>query len=83
MKNAAAGFTRPQLTQAALHDGLDRCSFAHGGDRDLYDGETFPEKPKRMRWATYHRLEERYYDFKDTWELGVEQKIMGFLRRAM
>ena len=24
-----------------------------GGDRDLYDGETFPEKPKRMRWATY------------------------------
>jgi hypothetical protein len=23
-----------------------------GGDRDLYDGETFPDKPKRMRWAT-------------------------------
>jgi hypothetical protein len=22
-----------------------------GGDRELYDGETFPEKPKRMRWA--------------------------------
>ena len=46
-----------------------------GGDRKLYDGETLPEKPKRMRWATYHRLEERYYDLKDRWELSVEQKI--------
>jgi hypothetical protein len=54
-----------------------------GGDRDLYDGDEFPGKPKRMRWATYRRLEERFYDFKDQWELGVEQKIMGFLRRAL
>ena len=54
-----------------------------GGDRKLYDGETFPEKPKRMRWETYHRLEERYCDLKDTWELGVEQKIIGFLRRSL
>ena len=49
-----------------------------GGDRDLYDGETFPEKPKRMRWATYWRLEERYYDLKDLWAGGMMANIMRF-----
>ena len=41
-----------------------------GGDRDLYDGGEFPEKPKRMRWATYWLLEERYYRLKENWFAG-------------
>ncbi len=49
-----------------------------GGDRDLYDGETFPEKPKRMRWTTYCRLEERFYDLKDLWAGGMMANIMRF-----
>ncbi len=53
-----------------------------GGDRKQYDGETFPDKPKWMRWATYWHLEERYYDLKHKWELGVMHKIMGIVRRA-
>jgi len=45
------------------------------GRRELYDGETFPEKPKRMRWQTYHRLEERYYDLKDLWAADLIQQF--------
>jgi hypothetical protein len=46
-----------------------------GGDRELYDGEEFPEKPKRMRWETYHRLEERYCALKDQWAAGLMLRL--------
>jgi hypothetical protein len=42
-----------------------------GGDRGAFDGEDFPPKPKRMRWATYRRLEERYEDLQARWIVGV------------
>ncbi len=46
-----------------------------GGNHDLYDGDEFPEKPKCMRWETYWRLENRYYDLKDMWAAGLMQKF--------
>ena len=35
-----------------------------------------------MRWATYRRLEQKFYHLKDLWELGAEQKIIGFLSKG-
>ena len=31
-----------------------------GGSRGAFDEEPLPEKPKRMRWATYNRFKVRY-----------------------
>ena len=31
-----------------------------GGSRGAFDEDPFPPKPKRMRWATYNRLQARY-----------------------
>ena len=49
-----------------------------GGDREIYDGDEFPEKPKRMRWETYRQLEERFYDLKDMCAAGMMANIMRF-----
>jgi len=40
-----------------------------------FDGDEFPPKPKRMRWATYWRLKERYTDLQDQWAGGVISKF--------
>jgi hypothetical protein len=49
-----------------------------GGDRELYDGDEFPAKPKHMRWATYWRLEERFYELKDMFAAGMMANLMRF-----
>jgi hypothetical protein len=46
-----------------------------GGDRTLCDGDEFPPKPKRMRWATYRGLEERFYHLKDLWAVGLIKRL--------
>ena len=46
-----------------------------GGRRELFDGDEFPEKPKRMRWATYWRLEDRFYDLQNIWAVGFMQRF--------
>ena len=39
-----------------------------GTTEDEYD---FPPKPPRMRWATYDRIEEQYYDLENRWAVGA------------
>ena len=36
-----------------------------------FEGDDFPPKPKRMRWKTYRRLEERYEDLQNQWAVGA------------
>jgi DNA-directed RNA polymerase subunit RPC12/RpoP len=62
--------TREPPYQRAI-DRADRLRKRVGGDRGAFDGEDFPPKPKRMRWATYRRLEERYEDLQARWIVGV------------
>jgi hypothetical protein len=44
-----------------------------GGDRGAFDGEDFPPKPKRMRSATYRRLEEQYQQ--------LQSRLLGLMNR--
>ena len=46
-----------------------------GGRRELVDGDEFPEKPKRMRWTTYRRLEERYYRYMEGWAAAAMKRF--------
>jgi hypothetical protein len=41
-----------------------------GLDPDEWD---FPPKPKWMRWATYHRYEQRYDRYEETLDSGLEE----------
>jgi hypothetical protein len=41
----------------------------------VYDRDEFPDKPKRMRWTTYHRLEERYYGYMNAWAVGFTKRF--------
>ncbi len=74
--------TRERWDERAERQAYNLAMKMCGGDRKLYDGDTLPDKPKRMRWETYWRLEEKFYNLKELWELGAEHKIMGILRRA-
>jgi hypothetical protein len=43
---------------------------------DMWKGTTkakweFPPKPSRMRWKTYRRLKQRYYELQGRWTSGV------------
>ena len=53
-----------------------------GANSALYDRDEFPEKPKRMRWATYWRLENRFYDLQDMWAVGLMRGSGCDLRRG-
>jgi hypothetical protein len=35
------------------------------------DGDAFPPKPPRMRWRTYHKLQDRYEQVAGRWAAGL------------
>jgi hypothetical protein len=39
------------------------------------DGDDFPPRPKRMRWATYRWLEERHDDLQGKWLQGAMTRL--------
>ena len=67
--------TRETWRQRALSQADKLAMRMAGGRRELFDGDEFPEKPKRMRWATYWRLENRFYDLKDEWAVRLMLKL--------
>ena len=46
-----------------------------GANGALYDRDDFPDKPKRMRWTTYWRLEEKYYRYMEAWGTGFAKRF--------
>ena len=44
-----------------------------------FEGDDFPPKPKRMRWKTYRRLEEKYEDLQNRWAVGAILRL-GLVR---
>jgi hypothetical protein len=67
--------TRETWGQRALSQADKLAMRMAGGRRELFDGDEFPEKPKRMRWATYWRLEERFYNLQNMWAVGCMQRL--------
>jgi hypothetical protein len=67
--------TRETWGQRALSQADKLAMRVAGGRRELIDGDDFPEKPKRMRWSTYWRLEERFYDLQDMWAVGSMRRL--------
>jgi hypothetical protein len=41
-----------------------------------FDGDSLPPKPKRMRWRTYQRLEERYEALQSQGLAGAYAKFV-------
>jgi hypothetical protein len=41
-----------------------------------FDGSGLPPKPKRMRWATYWRLEERYTELQRQGMAGAYARLL-------
>jgi len=67
--------TRQPWRQRML-DQADKLSFrVAGSDAASYERDEFPEKPKRMRWTTYHRLEERYYGYMNGWAAAAMRRF--------
>jgi hypothetical protein len=67
--------TRQPWHQRVL-DQADKLAFrVAGANSALYDRDEFPEKPKRMRWTTYWRLEERYWRRMDAWAVGFTKRF--------
>ena len=59
--------TREPSQQRVL-DQADKLAYrVAGAASDVCERDDFPEKPKRMRWRTYWRLEERYYAYMEAW----------------
>jgi hypothetical protein len=57
-------------------DQADKLSFRVAGTAAAaYERDDFPEKPKRMRWTTYHRLEEKYYRYMEAWGTGFAKRF--------
>ena len=57
-------------------DQADKLSFRVAGrDAASYEREDFPEKPKWMRWSTYHQLEEKYYRYMEAWGTGFVRRF--------
>jgi len=53
-----------------------------GADSAFYDRDDFPEKPKRMRWTTYWRLEKRYYEYMEAWAAASMRQFGISYRRT-
>ena len=67
--------TRQPWYQRAI-DQADKLSFrVAGANSAFYDRDDFPDKPKRMRWTTYRRLEERYYRYMNGWDAGFTRRF--------
>jgi hypothetical protein len=57
-------------------DQADKLSFrVTGAAAAVYERDDFPDKPKRMRWAIYWKLEERYYRYMSAWAVGFAKKF--------
>jgi hypothetical protein len=67
--------TRETWNQRAISQADKLAMRMAGGRRELFDGDEFPKKPKRMRWATYRRIEERFYQLKDLWAAGLIKRL--------
>ena len=69
-----------ESTQQSWHqrmlDQADKLSFrVAGAAAAVYDRDDFPEKPKRMRWTTYRRLEQRYFRYMAAWAVGFTRRF--------
>ena len=67
--------TRRPWYQRVL-DQADKLSFrVAGAAAAVYDRDDFPDKPKRMRWSTYRRLEERYHRYMNAAAVGFTKRF--------
>ena len=50
------------------------------GDKwgSAFERDEFPPKPKRMRWSTYHGIEEQYHDLQHRWVVGAMAQFGRF-----
>jgi hypothetical protein len=46
-----------------------------GAERQFYEWDAFPDKPKRMRWRTYRRLEQRYWAYMGAWDAAALRRF--------
>ena len=68
-------FTRASWYQRVI-DQADKLAYrVAGAAAAVYERDDFPDKPKRMRWTTYHRLEERYYRYMQAWAIGFTRRF--------
>ena len=65
-----------QPWQERVLDQADKLAFrVAGANSALYERDEFPDKPKRMRWTTYWRLEERYFQYLEAWAAAAMKRF--------
>lgn len=67
--------TRQSLPQRVLGQADKLAYRIAGAAAAVYEREDFPDKPLRMRWSTYHRLERRYQQYMDAWAAAAMRRF--------